>query len=103
MDPMTRPRARPKPGRYWVVEDDEPFVWSAFDNREHAALDAARLGAHVVECVPMPRVRVGTIYGPNGLDYFVVLINGARTGEAYRQRSVATNLARDLRRALRGK
>ncbi len=88
---MTRPRARPKPGRYYVHINGSGIAIDASTNR--SSLEMFRAAADtIVECVPMPRVRV--VDG-------AVVVNGrtiATVGDAY-----AELVARDLRRALRGK
>ena len=94
---MTRPRARPKPGRYWVVQDGEA-VYTAADTREEAIEFGAwrdrvypYSGPHrIIECVPMPRVsaRDGAV-SVNG----TVVCFGLED---------APGFARDLRRALIG-
>lgn len=102
---MTRPRARPKPGRYWVVVNHSGLAIAAEDSRRDAELKCRYYGPthRIVECVPMPRVRVGTVTISPGTSWFGVFVNGSRTSEAYKSRAAAAEHARDLRRALRGK
>ena len=101
-------RARPKPGRYYVVVTEADIACEAVSDRDTAQARASALeekwgGPHrTVECVPMPRVRVGTVTISPGTNWFGVFVNGSRTSEAYKSRAAAAEQARDLRRALRG-
>lgn len=106
---MTRPRARPKPGRYWVVLDrdgDAPaakdrdmatFIARAFDRERPQSAPH-----HIVECVPMPRVTIGRDDDTPGFPMWSIRINGFRV-YASSIESIERERARDLRRALRGK
>lgn len=88
-------RARPKPGRYWVVLEAGRMIGVGHTVRQ--ASEWAAAGHNVVECVPMPRVtlkhgKFGTLtLKINGVE----VVNGMQAG--------MWQLARDLRRALRGK
>lgn len=86
---MTRPRARPKPGRYWVVVSDAGELCAIADTR-YGAEPWVQAGDRIVECVPMPRVsaRDGAV-SVNG----TVVCFGLED---------APGFARDLRRALKG-
>lgn len=99
---MTRPRARPKPGRYWVVVSDAGELCAIADTR-YGAEPWVQAGDRIVECVPMPRVRVVETYDEIG-QWFTVTVNGAAIeGLGTTFKEDATKAARDLRRALRGK
>ena len=107
---MTRPRARPKPGRYWVVQDGEA-VYTAADTREEAIEFGAwrdrvypYSGPHrIIECVPMPRVTFRRLpENEDAWEKFVVSVNGVDV-IWFDFAMDAHRVARDLRRALRGK
>jgi len=92
---MTRPRARPKPGRYWVVLEAGRMIGVGHTVRQ--ASEWAAAGHNVVECVPMPRVRSQCV---NATDS-IVCVNGIEVFSG--DHGAVHDLARDLRRALRGK
>lgn len=98
---MTRPRKRPKPGRYWVVTYDDGRPFDCFSTRENAKREAEYSGSGIVECAPMPRVRVAWYGDAYGDELYEVTINGVSITVQPIQE--AKKLARDLRRALRGK
>lgn len=84
--------ARPKPGRYWVVVSDAGELCAIADTR-YGAEPWVQAGDRIVECVPMPRVKT--------VNALSVSVNGVQIWIG--NTATATSIARDLRRALRGK
>jgi hypothetical protein len=95
---MTRPRARPKPGRYYLALDGTVIAGAGYTAEQ--ALEWVAYECTIVECVPMPRVRV---VAARGTSQFHVEINGVLFTSGPMPKDAATKRARDLRRALRGK
>lgn len=102
---MTRPRARPKPGRYFIVTCAGGAAVSVpRETRSEAELVRSRNDRscgdrphRIVECVPMPRVTVTKDDGSPS-----VRVNGVCV-RSFHDLRLARSWATNLRRALRGK
>lgn len=90
-------RATPKARRWFAVEDADGTLRTTHDSRKGAEFFVVYPGDRIVECMPVPRVTVRKIEYPLS----EVLVNGARVYVA--GTAIADGIARDLRRALRGK
>jgi len=93
---MTRPRNRPVGGRYYVVVGADGMARDVGTGTSDI-IGRTLPDERIVECVAMPRVRAQCVNATGS----IVCVNGIEVFSG--DHGAVHDLARDLRRALRGK